>query len=593
MRMYSPRSFCSTPAPLRRRHLSSTTELPELQWRQFLTLKGPPLLLVAVLLPLCMRTFGLEPQARCALIMVGVLTLSLFEVMPLFCVALFIPVMGSVSAVFGEARTMMTTSTILLGSFFNQTSFLVLGSLVINAVFAKCGILDLLTSTLLRRWKLQSKSFLLVIMLCTMAACSVLCSGSIVVLAALKPLMRQGLEESCIKRLLLGVAFAANAGSVLLPISSTTTLITLSLLRDFDHRLSLWSWIFVSGPVALLSTIICWWSLVSLFPAEEDADEEVLRSVEEGFEETERPQLLRQWSMSHASELVMTDGHWIMLCLTCLAVLGMTVFAETLEPVLGHPAIVALAVVVIAFGSGFMSRDEFLTLEWDLLAIVGGTNVMALMVRETALAAHASVLLTQSTFFEYLPFWPLLVLVISFLLPFGTFCGHSLTAVLILPLLVPLGVKLEEANFFALLCCIAIPFGMGMPNASFDNMAAQMLSQTLKRKRCELTLRDFFFSGSLMALTGGLLTVTLGFGVGSLQYGVPRMPKDVLKGRTPEELEPKVVKENRVLDLVQVRSPRSPRSSRSSRSSRPSFLRQLGRLNAFGAQRKSRIKASQ
>lgn len=30
--------------------------------------------------------------------------------------------------------------------------------------------------------------------------------------------------------------------------------------------------------------------------------------------------------------------------------------------------------------------------------------------------------------------------------PFGTFCGHSLTAVLVLPLLVPLGVKLEEAG---------------------------------------------------------------------------------------------------------------------------------------------------
>ena len=29
--------------------------------------------------------------------------------------------------------------------------------------------------------------------------------------------------------------------------------------------------------------------------------------------------------------------------------------------------------------------------------------------------------------------------------PFGTFCGHSLTAVLLLPLLVPLGVKLEQA----------------------------------------------------------------------------------------------------------------------------------------------------
>jgi len=516
-----------------------------------------------------MRSFGLEPQARCALVMVGVLTLSLFEVMPLFCVALFIPVMGSISAVFGEARTLMTTSTLLLGSFFNQTSFLVLGSLVINAVFAKCGVLDFLTSALLRRWKLQSKSFLLVVMLCTMAACSVLCSGSIVVLAALKPLMRQGLEDTVVKRLLLGVAFAANAGSVLLPISSTTTLITLSLLRDFDHHLSLWSWIFVSGPVALLSTVMCWWTLICLFPAEEDADEEVMRTVEEGLEESERPQLMRQWSLSHASEFVMSEGHWIMLIVTCLAVLGMTVFAETLEPILGHPAIVALAVVVIAFGSGFMSRDEFLTLEWDLLAIVGGTNVMALMVRETALAAHGSVLLANNGIFEYVSFWPFLVVVISILLLFGTFCGHSLTAVLLLPLLVPLGVKLEEANLFALLCCIAIPFGMGMPNASFDNMAAQMLSQTLKRKKYELTLRDFFFSGGFMALTGGLLTVTLGFGVGSWQYGLPSVPRDLMQRRTPEELEPKVVKENRVLDLVQL-----PRSS---------FLKHLGSFHSFGA----------
>ena len=37
----------------------------------------------------------------------------------------------------------------------------VLGSLVINAIFSKCGILDLLMSILLRRWKLESKSFLL------------------------------------------------------------------------------------------------------------------------------------------------------------------------------------------------------------------------------------------------------------------------------------------------------------------------------------------------------------------------------------------------------------------------------------------------
>ncbi|CAJ1430088.1 unnamed protein product [Effrenium voratum] len=548
---------------LRLTGMDEPEESEELRLRHFLTVRGPPIFLVAVLLPICMRTFGLEPQARCALIMVGVLTLSLFEVMPLFCVALFIPVMGSICAVFGDARTMMTTSTLLLRSFFNQTSFLVLGSLVINAIFAKCGALDALTALLLRRWRLESKTFLLVIMLCTMAACSVLCSGSIVVLAALKPLLApRGLdvEVPVVKRLLLGVAFGANAGSVLLPISSTTTLITISLLRDFDHKLTLWSWIFMSGPVAVLSTVASWWTLIKLFPAREDDGEEVLQSIQKGLRDTARPQLSRQVSLAHAeeAETQMSEGHWFMLVATCVAVVAMTVFAEALEPVLGHPAILALAVVVLAFGSGFLSRDEFLTLEWDLLAIVGGTNVMALMVRETALAAHGSVVMTQSGLFDHMAFWPFMVLVISVLLIFGTFTGHALCAVIMLPLLVPLGVKLQEAEFFALLCCIVIPFGMGMPNASFDNMAAQSLSRSLKR-RSELSVRDYFGAGSLMALAGGSLTLTLGFGIGFLQHGMPKGPAEVRR-RTPEELEPKVVKENRVLDFMQ----------------RPSFVRELG-----------------
>ncbi|CAJ1331482.1 unnamed protein product, partial [Effrenium voratum] len=133
------------------------------------------------------------------------------------------------------------------------------------------------------------RTFLLVIMLCTMAACSVLCSGSIVVLAALKPLLApKGLdvEVPVVKRLLLGVAFGANAGSVLLPISSTTTLITISLLRDFDHKLTLWSWIFMSGPVAVLSTVASWWTLIKLFPAREDDGEEVLQSIQKGLRDT-------------------------------------------------------------------------------------------------------------------------------------------------------------------------------------------------------------------------------------------------------------------------------------------------------------------
>jgi len=554
-------------------------ESEEARFRQFLTVKGPPIFIVSIVLPLFMRTFALEPTARCALIMCGVLTLSLFELMPLFCVALCIPVLGSICAVFGEERTMLTTSRLLLGSFFNQTSFLVLGSLVINAVFEKCGTLELLTSALLRRWRLESKSFLLVIMLSTMASCAVLCNGSIIVLAALKPLlMTKGLgqlEVPVIKRLLLGVAFAANAGSTLLPISSTVNLITVSLLRDFDHKLSLWSWFFMAAPVAVPATMLCWWTLVHLYPAKHDEEEAVIKTVEEGLEEgPSQPALSRQASLSHPTELKMTESHWFMLGATCLTVMGTSIFAEALEPLLGHPAILALALVVVAFGSGFLSRDEFLMLEWDLLAIVGGTNVMALMVRETALAAHGSTMVLQSGLITSLSFWPFMVIVIVTLLVFGTICGHSLTGVIALPLLVALGVQLEAAQFFAMLCALVIPFGMGTQNASFDNSASLTLSRNLNRSSCHLLTSDYFWSGSAMAAYGAVLTLTVGFSVGCLQYGLPSSPSQTRAKHTPEELKPQVVKENRKLDLRQA----------------PSILSSVERLHQFGQRRKRPIR---
>ena len=49
--------------------------------------------------------------------------------------------------------------------------------------------------------------------------------------------------------------------------------------------------------------------------------------------------------------------------------------------------------------------------------------------------------------------------------------------------------------------------------------------------------------------------------MGSLQYGWPTIPKGVAKGRTPEELEPKVVKDWKWSDVVleiQVQRPGVP-----------------------------------
>eukprot|EP00930_Biecheleria_cincta_P054276 TRINITY_DN4027_c0_g1_i1.p1 TRINITY_DN4027_c0_g1~~TRINITY_DN4027_c0_g1_i1.p1 ORF type:complete len:716 (+),score=117.70 TRINITY_DN4027_c0_g1_i1:57-2204(+) len=533
--------------------------------------RGFVLMVVFVLMPALARQLVLSPQFRCLLILLCVLILSITETMPLYCVALSIPMLGSLAAVFGDFRTQVSTSTMLLSSFFNQTSFLVMGSLVVNSVFSKCGILDRMMAALLKRWRLESKEFLLVMMASTALSCSVLCNASIVVLAALKPLLtaqgRQQVSVPVAKRLLLGVAFSSNIGSVLLPISSLVNLITVSLLREFDHKLSLLSWVVTALPIAVLATLACWANLMWLYSEPNDLQSQESGDPAGGFScicrEPEHTDLEQKYEVQlddDMKDFEMSGFQQVILGATCMLLLGITLFSETLEPIVGHPAILAVGIVVLVFGSGFMSREEFLTLEWDLLAITGGTNVMATIIRETALAALGSKVLSQSGVFEMLPFWPLLALVIVILVPLGALISHSLSGVVLLPLLVALGVKLKAAELVATLCALAIPFGMGTNNASFDNVASDTISRSLGRKKVALTQRDFFFAGNFMAMVGPFLVLTVGFGIGYLQHGLPQPPKTVVRERTPEELEPRVAKENRVADLLEVSSSPAHRS---------------------------------
>merc|ERR1719440_1494615 len=104
-----------------------------------------------------------------------------------------------------------------------------------------------------------------------MAMCSVLYSGSLVLLSALRPLIlpedeKRALSPSIAKRLLLAVAFCANAGSVWLPISSPVNLITIALLQEFEHDIGIASWVMVSIPFSTLAIIALWLAMVYILP---------------------------------------------------------------------------------------------------------------------------------------------------------------------------------------------------------------------------------------------------------------------------------------------------------------------------------------
>lgn len=499
---------------------------------------------VVIVSPLICRQ-GLKSQVRAALLIISVLLLNIGEVMPLYCTSLFIPVLGTISQVLGSGHNTVETSTLLVGNIFNNVSFMVLGALVINGIFVKCRLEKRLMGFLLAGVSPDNPIFVLMLLLGGMAVCSVLFSGSLVLISALEPLFKKrgkdALHPNVVKRLLLAIAYCSNAGSTWFPISSPVNLITIALLSEFDFMITLSHWVMVSIPVATLTMCGVWLLLIWVYPRSGEA-------VDEGPEHIADDTLF-ELTEEESDEL--SAQHYFFLFVGFAAVLLITVFATDLEPVIGHPACISLSVVVLAFGSGFMSREEFLQLDWDLLAIVGGTNVMAFVVRETGLAALVASRLVESPTFMLMDFWMILAVLVFGTMVVSTCSGHTLTGVLVLPLVIAVGVKLQAAETVAILVAIAVPMGMGMKHSSFDNVLSHACSRKLQRPRCELTGADFRSTGVPLSIWAGILLMLVGFNMCIHNYGHPP-PVIIAETGTPEQLKPKVAKDNLPSETSQI-----------------------------------------
>ncbi|CAK0876577.1 unnamed protein product, partial [Prorocentrum cordatum] len=526
------------------------------------TAKAVGFALTTIAAPILCRRYGLPIPQRCGVLFASVLLLNLTESLPLYCLSLFVPVLGTLDGVLGEKRGIPETATLLVSNFFTNVSFLVLGALVTNGIFAKCRIDQRMIRWLLLKVPIQSGLFLLLLMLGTTAVASVLYSASLMLFASLRGFLcqdagRASVPVPVVKRILLGVAFASNAGSTWLPISSPVNLVAMGLLGNFDKRLTSTEWAVFAVPVSTITVMGSWAVLMMCFPlqaVQEDKDEKkssVRASLKRSatFTDAELIQSLPD-DVPHEH---FTPVQVFFMALAVMAVLLITAFPPELERLIGHPAILSLCVVVVVFGSGFMTREEFLQLDWDLLSIVGGTNVMAFLVRDTGLGATLSEVIVNHPYFEYLRFWSMLCLLVCGTLSVSTLLGHTMSGVILLPLIIAVGVKVQAAQTVALICTVAVPFGMGFSHSSFDNVAALTTSMSLKKEDAVLTRRDFNRSGMLTTVWGALVLLSVGPWIAEQMYGPPPPLVVAEISDTPEELKPRVVKESLPAEVEQVR----------------------------------------
>ena len=146
------------------------------------------------------------------------------------------------------------------------------------------------------------------------------------------------------RALLLGLAFSCNLGGMITPIASPQNAIALVSLQQFvGIDVSFLQWMLVAGPIAIFGTAGIWLMLLLLV----------------------RPDDCAALPKVVFSEAPLTRKKKLALAAVAVAVtLWAFLSAPPLKATFGDPAIVGVALVAFAFGSGFLDKASSSSPPW-------------------------------------------------------------------------------------------------------------------------------------------------------------------------------------------------------------------------------------
>merc|ERR1719199_1422127 len=112
-----------------------------------------------------------------------------------------------------------------------------------------------------------------------------------------------------------------------------------------------------------------------------------------------------------------------------------------LEPFIGDPGNLGLALTAVSFGSGVLSKEDFRAMPWDILAMLFGVNVLAFVLKESGLARSLADFVAPGQLYGRMLWTQFAKFTAS--AAFAASCaGQGLAATLVIPVVVAVGTKL-------------------------------------------------------------------------------------------------------------------------------------------------------
>jgi len=393
-------------------------------------------------------------QQNCLAMLVLVSLLWATEVIPLFVTSLLVPFLVVVLRIMRSEDKphhrldSKTATKAVFAAMWSPVIMLLLGGFTIAAALSKYHIAKMMATFVLSKAGTKARTVLITNMFVAMflsmwisnVAAPVLCFSII------QPLLRNlPTDSNMSKALILGIALASNIGGAASPIASPQNIIA---LQNMKPNPSWGTWFFIALPVCIISILLIWILLLITFKPGKGTTIVPIRPMKDKL---------------NGVQYFIIGVTIITIILWCTS--------HQLEIYLGDMGVIAIIPLVLFFGSGILTKEDFNNFLWTIIILAAGGLSLGKAVSSSGLLHTVAKGITEQV--THLSIYGVFVVFAALILVVATFISHTVAALIVLPLVQQVGQGMSEPhpNLLVMGSALMCSCAMGLPTSGFPNMS--------------------------------------------------------------------------------------------------------------------------
>ena len=165
-----------------------------------------------------------------------------------------------------------------------------------------------------------------------------------------------------------------------------------------------------------------------------------------------------------------TGVQWF-ICFVTLVTIVLWCLSHQLMNVFGDMGVIALIPMILFFGTGILTKEDFNNFLWTIIILAAGGLSLGKAVSSSGLLHTIANAISEEV--KGMSLYGVLVVFCSLILVVATFISHTVAALIILPLVQQVGANMEHPhpNLLVMGAALMCSAAMGLPTSGFPNMS--------------------------------------------------------------------------------------------------------------------------